>query len=121
MIHFKTQTAAQAKGQRAERLALSYLQKQGLILREQNFTVKGGEIDLIMQEDNTLVFVEVKARYPGSLVHPFESITPAKCKSIQLAAQIYLVRKRAHHFYLRFDVIGVNLHNDEIEWLKNAF
>lgn len=118
---FKSQTSAQAKGQRAELLALSYLQKQGLMLVEQNFTIRGGEVDLIMQEKDTLVFIEVRARQANSLVHPFESITPQKCRNIQLAAQVFLMKHQAHHFYLRFDVIGVNLHNNEVEWLKNAF
>lgn len=117
----KRRTSSQQKGQGAEQRALDYLKKQGLQLIDQNFTIRGGEIDLIMQEGNTLVFIEVRARRAGSLVHPFESITPAKCKHIQLAAQIFMMKKQAHNFHLRFDVIGVNLHNNQIDWLKDAF
>lgn len=109
------------KGKYAEQLALHYLEAQGLSLVEQNFTVRGGEIDLVMRNDDTLVFVEVRAKAPGALVHPFESITPTKQKRIQFAAQIFLLKRKAHHFYLRFDVIGVNLLNNQIDWLQNAF
>lgn len=121
MRQFKSQTSAQAKGQYAEIIALQHLKKHGLRLVAQNFTIRGGELDLVMQDNDTLVFVEVRSRQKGSLVHPFESITPQKCKNIQLAAQVFIMKHHAHHFYLRFDVIGVNLHNNEVEWLKNAF
>lgn len=109
------------KGAYAEALALRYLQTQGLTVVQQNFTVKGGEIDLIMREGKTLVFVEVKARHAQSLVGPFESVTPVKIKRIQLAAQIFMLRPWTHQFHLRFDVIAVNLHNDQVDWLKDAF
>jgi putative endonuclease len=110
------------KGQTAEKLACDYLKKNGLRLIEQNFHSRYGEVDIIMQHQDALVFVEV--RYRKSLSHggAKESVTPAKQKKIQKTALFYMQTK-GREFNARFDVIAMTGDNESlsIEWIKNAF
>lgn len=68
-------TAKQVSGQAGEDAALEHLQKNGLRLAERNFRCKGGEIDLIMQDRGTLVFVEVRKRNDARFGGAAASIT----------------------------------------------
>lgn len=104
-------------GNKAEIAACNYLQTQGLNLIQQNFYSRFGEIDLIMQDNDTLVFVEVKQRKKG-IDNAIESITPAKQKKLILTAQYYLL-KLGRSINCRFDVIAIDS-NWQIVWLKNV-
>jgi len=80
---------------------------------------RGGEIDLILRErDGTLVFVEVRARAPGSHGGAAASVTAAKRKRLVLAAQHYVARL-ASSPPCRFDVVAID--GGRIEWLRAAF
>ena len=79
-------------GQAGEDEALAYLQKKGLVLIERNFRCKGGEIDLVMQDNNTLVFVEVRKRANHRHGGAAASVTTAKQKRLIIAAHIFLQR-----------------------------
>ncbi|WP_051081547.1 YraN family protein [Thiofilum flexile] len=111
--------AAVLAGQQAEEQALVYLQQQGLTLRERNFRCKTGEIDLIMQHGETVVFVEVKYRrstqYGGALL----SISARQQQRIIKTASYYLMRQ-APYAQARFDVIALEGENN-LHWLPNAF
>lgn len=103
-------------GNQAEDIALNYLLNQGLKLIERNFYSRFGEIDLIMRDKESLVFVEVKFRKNG-VDSALESITYAKQKKLVKAAQFYLA-KLGHECVCRFDaVVFSNL--EDIMWLKN--
>lgn len=109
-------------GKKAEKLAEKHLQKNGLKLIERNFYSRMGEIDLIMQDGEVLVFVEVRSRksrtYGGSLA----SITVQKQQKIIKTAYNYLQKKQLfdkHPF--RFDVVGIDGESSQIQWLKHAF
>ena len=107
----------QQQGQIGEQQALTYLQQQGLTLVETNFLCKAGEIDLVMRERATLVFVEVRKRdgaYPGAAA---DSITPAKKRRVIRAAQLYLSRFPRMPA-CRIDVVTID--NGALEWLPNA-
>ena len=113
----KRQTPQQTLGREGEDRALVYLENRGLTLVERNFRCKMGEIDLIMRDADTLVFVEVRRRNNSRYGGASASITPSKQKKLVLAAQVFLSR----HAVLpkcRFDVIAMT--GDEVEWLKNA-
>ena len=110
-------SAKQQQGQLGEQQGLAYLQQQGLALVEANFSCKAGEIDLIMRERDTLVFVEVRKRSGGHGGAAAESITPAKQRRIIRAAQLYLSRF-ARMPACRIDVVAID--GDDIEWLPNA-
>jgi putative endonuclease len=106
----------QAQGQQWERAALTYLRRQKLTPVEENFRCKGGEIDLIMREGATLVFVEVRQRANREHGGAAASITPAKMRRLVYAAQVYLLR-----FPItppcRFDLVAID--GEHIDWLRN--
>jgi putative endonuclease len=110
-------SAKQQQGQLGEQQALAYLQQQGLSLVETNFNCKAGEIDLIMRERDTLVFVEVRKRdgaYRGAAA---DSITPAKKRRVIRAAQLYLSRFPRMPA-CRIDIVTID--GGALEWLPNA-
>ena len=113
-------TTSTDSGQAAEALAASYLQEQGLRLVERNFRVRGGEIDLILWEGKTLVFVEVRLRRNPEFGGAAASITRSKQKRIILAARHYLLTLPESD--CRFDCILLDrLEKTAIQWIKNAF
>jgi len=109
--------ARQAAGREGEDLALAWLQRQGLRLAERNFRCRTGEIDLVMQDGEVLVFVEVRRRAGRSYGGAAASVTPAKQRRLLSAAEHYLLRYRAPPA-CRFDVVAID--GAEISWLKNA-
>ncbi|NMM38780.1 MAG: YraN family protein [Glaciimonas sp.] len=113
----RRRTEQQIKGQAGEDAALAYLAAQGLTLLQRNFLCRGGEIDLVMQEGQALVFVEVRRR--ANLRHggAAASVTRSKQARLIIAAQIYLQRYRLPPA-CRFDVIAID--GEQLEWLKNA-
>ena len=108
---------SQRIGDAAEERALQFLKTQGLTLLQRNFRCRGGEIDLIMQEHQTLVFVEVRQRSSGSHGGALASVTPQKQKRLLLAAQIYLQRFQSAPA-CRFDVVAYD--GQQRQWVKNA-
>jgi putative endonuclease len=113
----RPRTSRQLSGQAGEDAALVYLQQQGLLLAERNFRCKGGEIDLIMQDGASLVFVEVRQRADTRHGGAAASVTPAKQARLLRAAQVFLQRYRALPA-CRFDVIAID--GGQLAWLKNA-
>lgn len=106
-------------GDAAEDQALFYLQGQGLVLRERNFQIRRGEIDLIMQQGDELVFIEVRARSQSQFGDGVESITYAKRRRLIAAASAYL--QRLHYdSAARFDVVSLN-GEGHVEWIPDAF
>ncbi len=116
-------------GARGEALAVKYLKRTGYRIIEQNFRVRTGEIDIIAEQDGTLVFIEVKTRTDTRFGLPFESITASKKIHLSKVALEYMSKHDCHDRPARFDVIGVQLDRNEpkgasdarIEIIKNAF
>lgn len=112
-------------GRMAEDLALRYLQKHDMTLLERNFRSRFGEIDLIMQENNTIIFVEVRSRKNTAFLHPAETIDHSKRTKIRRTSQVFMQKTPASsHFDWRFDVItltGRRENEMKIEWIKSAF
>lgn len=112
-------------GKQAEQFACHYLQKQNLTLITQNYHCRRGEIDLIMQDQYTLVFVEVRYRKNARFGSALESVDHRKQAKIITTAEHYLLQNRQQYSDYRFDVIAVmpeqNKDVPEIKWLKNAF
>ena len=111
------QTEKQVAGDAAESLALRYLERQGLRLIARNFRCKAGELDLIMQDRQVLVFVEVRKRAGKNFGGAAASVTPAKQQRLIRAAQFYLLRYPQPPA-CRFDVVAID--GQELQWLKNA-
>lgn len=110
------------KGWVAEDLARDYLQRQGLIYKASNYRTRMGEIDLIMQDDSYLVFIEVRARSLAAFGNALESVTFTKQRKIIKVAAYYLQsHKLIDRVACRFDVVAVQGHPPTIQWVKNAF
>ena len=111
-------TGAQAEGR-----AQLFLEQQGLRLVERNYRGRRGEIDLIMQEGETLVFVEVRYRKRTSFGSPAESVTMAKQQRIITTAMHFLQSKPGRQLPpCRFDVLAiVGKETQNIDWIKDAF
>lgn len=118
-------TDKQHKGSLAETLARRHLERQGFKLITHNFRCKTGEIDLIMEDQEMLVFVEVRYRRETGLGSPLETVTHAKQRKLHRTAQFFLQQHFANRWPpCRFDVIGISGELDTsptIEWVANAF
>ena len=123
----KAKTNTKKTGDDAERIAEDYLVAKGLKVVARNYRCRFGEIDLIMQERETLLFVEVRMRRErdGCSGNNFggaaASITGSKQARIIAAAQHYLAGMK-HFPPCRFDAILMKSHDTAgIEWMRGAF
>lgn len=107
---------ARDMGKKAEQLACDYLQTCGLKLVTANFYSRFGEIDLIMHDGDSYIFVEVKQRTSG-MNSALESITIAKQRKLIKTAQFFLL-KLGRDVNCRFDAVVLDM-SGNIEWLKN--
>lgn len=111
-------------GQAAENAALQYLQQQGLRWVTSNFRCRLGEIDLIMYDRDSLVFVEVRYRQSSQFGDSLESVTTVKQDKLTRTASFYLQQQNlSDNRVCRFDVVGITAKAGKIsiEWIKNAF
>ena len=117
------------QGEYTENLACQYLEQKGFKLIEKNFNCKVGEIDLIMRDDDSLVFVEVRYRKSNHFGSAAESITANKQSKLIKTASLYLQRHdKLNKYPARFDVVSItgpikseNIENIDFNWIKNAF
>lgn len=125
-MRFPLLSDKRAFGRTQEANAVRYLRAQGLTLLCSNFHSRYGEIDLVMADGDTLVFVEVRFRrselYGGALA----TVTQPKQRKIRLTAAHYLQSRPQYEACpCRFDVIGIGLgtasDKPSIDWIKNAF
>ncbi|EKO3560917.1 YraN family protein [Vibrio fluvialis] len=109
-------------GQHYETTAAEYLRRRGLFLIEQNFQIRGGELDLIMRENQTLVFVEVKYRQNQRHGHAAEMVTRQKQARLIKAANWWMLKQglSADNTDFRFDVVAIHDEGRQIDWIKNA-
>ncbi|WP_338522692.1 YraN family protein [Pseudomonas batumici] len=112
-------------GKDAERLALRHLEQQGLRLLAQNWSCKRGELDLVMLDGDTVVFVEVRYRKNTQWGGALGSIDARKRKKVIFAAQYFLQREsRWAYCPCRFDVVAIDGPVEaapQLNWLRNAF
>lgn len=104
-----------------ENQARHYLERQGMAFIRANFRVRGGEIDLIMRDQGTLVFVEVRFRRHDAFGTAAESIGYQKQRRVLHAAKIWLagMNHSLASTDCRFDVVAIT--GNQLEWLTNAF
>ncbi|PTR34876.1 putative endonuclease [Luteibacter sp. OK325] len=116
----KNTTERRATGDHFEGAALSFLQARGLRLVRANFLCRHGEIDLVMRDGDTVVFVEVRYRRSAAFGGALGSVTAAKRRKLISAAHLWL----AWHPHdarrpCRFDVLAFE--GDAVEWVRGAF
>lgn len=109
-------------GSEGERIVNMYLQRKNILIRETNYHCRYGEIDLIGECNNTLIFFEVKTRSKGSIKEVVESVDKTKQAKIIKSAHHYL-QENPYDGDMRFDVIGLLKKGSDyiIEHIENAF
>ncbi len=106
-------------GVSGEAIAERYLCQQGMLLIQRRYRGGDGEIDLIMQEDECVVFVEVKARPSAQKGQGLLAVTPAKRRRMTHAALTFLMEREWMDRQVRFDVVEIT--RDGVLHIPNAF
>lgn len=115
---------AQYAGKIGEDSVCEYLRTNGINILGRNFRTKFGEIDIIANEDDTLIFIEVKARTNKRYGNPCEAVTYKKQKAISAAAILYIAENNLTDKNVRFDVAEVILNpgnTASVHYIENAF
>ncbi len=107
------------RGDRGEAQAAAFLEGQGCIILERNYCIRGGEVDIIFRDGETVVFCEVKTRTQGRFGSPAEAVVTSKQRRICRAALDYAYRKNCIDESMRFDIIEIV--SDKINHIKCAF
>ncbi len=111
-------------GRHGEEIACRHLRRNGYRIITRNFRTRLGEIDIIAEEQGTLVFVEVKTRKGAGFCDPLEAVSQAKCRQISKVALEYVEKEGKQNQVCRFDVVGVTLKQGsppQIETVRDAF
>ena len=110
-------------GDKGEDFAAEYYRKLGYEITARNYLCRGGEVDIIAEDDEYIIFVEVKSRSDNSLYSPAEAVDFKKQKRLTVAANKYLEETSAEK-QPQFDVFEVYISNERIykvKRLENAF
>ncbi len=102
-----------------EEAACRYLMKKGFRISDRNFSLRIGEIDIVAEKGDLLVFCEVKSRSSADYGKPFEAVTRFKRERLRRVAEAYLAIRKPSFKDVRFDVISIE--NGFIEHIENAF
>lgn len=109
-------------GKRSEIIASDFLKNKGYKILATNYKNKIGEIDVIAQDGDYIVFVEVKARNTKAFGNPLEAINSHKQQKIRNVASIYLMQNKKMNSLARFDAISiVGVEDLEIDHIIDAF
>lgn len=109
-------------GKYGEELAAKYLQNLGYKIIEKNFRIRGGEIDIVAQDEKTLVYVEVKTRSTNKFGKGEESVNFWKMKFLERAAKFYRLKRKNLPDLERIDVLAVDLSQEKPSFnlIRNA-
>lgn len=112
-------------GDRGERAAATFLKRKGMKVLARQFNTQWGEIDLVMRDRDTIVFVEVKSRHSTELGRPEERVDQKKRVNSTKAAYAFLKRYQKLGHRARFDVVAIvwpeGQAEPEITHFENAF
>lgn len=120
----KNKLSSYTIGLLAEETALQFLLSHKLRLLTRNYRTRKGEIDLILNDKDDIVFVEVRSRSRYDYGTAAETINSQKKQKLIMTARHFLQKRNLlYRANSRFDVVAIQFQNDktEIEWLKNAF
>ena len=107
-------------GNRGELLVEKFLINQGFKIVDRNFSIRGGEIDIIAKKDVCISFIEVKTR-THQYFNTSEVITPSKQKKIILTAKYFIAQHQYSDISYRFDVALVDGSTEKITYIEHAF
>jgi putative endonuclease len=102
-------------GALGEFIAGEHLIKTGHKIIKKNYLTPAGEIDIIAEKDETLIFLEVKTRTSEYFGLPEESIVPARSRRIRKVAEIFFAEDGCYRSNARFDVISIKINRKELE------
>lgn len=111
-------------GPYGENLASAFLVKKGYKILERNYRKRFGELDIIAEDGEDIVFVEVKTRKSTRFGNPFEAVDIRKQRKMSKVALSYLDSRKMNGRNARFDVVAIMISERkvmEIEVIKNAF
>lgn len=115
-----------AIGRAGEELACDFLKEQGFFIAARNYRSEQGEIDIIAEDREFVLFVEVKLRRADAGYLPREAVTANKKNRIMHAAKNFIYRSR-NSLKPRFDIIEIimnerqDLKDADVKWIENAF
>jgi len=112
---WRPNSSERSVGAEGERRAAAYLRARGLRIVQRNYRCRVGEIDLVAEDDGTLVFVEVKTRHVGGAEVPEAALTRRKRQRLCRAARQFMHAGRLHDRLFRFDIVGVE-YDDRNTW-----
>ena len=115
--------ARQAFGELGERIAERWLRRRGWRVVQRRFRIGHRDIDLVVERDGTVVFVEVKARRGAEFGGPVSAVNFRKRKQLERSAMVWIDRHGREAESYRFDVVGVLLQGAEVRvcHVENAF
>ncbi len=123
--HHSKVTSSTNKGQITEQFAERYLTARGLKLVDKNYHCRQGEIDLIMKDQKTYVFIEVKYRQSSFFGGAIAAVSANKQRKIKHCVTFYLQQAGLNEYNTpcRIDVVALqgDLNNPKVTWLPNAF
>lgn len=125
-LFYGLKNSSAAIGQQAEDIALKFLQSKGMRLIARNYRCKLGEIDLVIQDDGALVFIEVRYRKQSDFGDGAESVDFRKQQKIIRSAEHFLQQHRQYsQSPCRIDVISISKQQntdcqEAINWIPNA-
>lgn len=110
-------------GKTGEKIAVTFLKKNGYRIIAVNYRCPIGEIDIVARDKNELVFVEVKTRKSAALGYPEQAVGIRKQKKISQLALWYLEENKLNSAHARFDIVAILMlpAGNEIRLIKNAF
>ncbi len=114
------------KGREGEQMAAAYLETKGYTVLEYNYFFEHAEVDLVAydEEQECIVFIEVKKRHSTVFGEPIESITEKKKENIYKASEAWIYERKMDGSPVRFDVVGIVQKENEapdIEHFEHAF
>lgn len=110
-------------GKFGERIAVELLRKKGYKILDRNFRSRFGEIDIVAEDQGTLVFVEVKTRWSKKFGYPEEAVTPWKLRAIAKTGDYYKATHPNTPDLIRIDVVALEIEEDKLikaRIIKNA-
>lgn len=109
------------KGKTGEDIACDYLRRKGYRILNRNYKTDLGEIDIVITDEITLIFVEVKSRTSDGFGMPSEAVGYFKRNKINQVASQYIKKFMLFDVDVRFDVVEVYLSENRVNHIENAF
>jgi len=106
-------------GKLGELLAVDYLKNKGFQIKECNYRIRGGEIDIVALDGDVLVFIEVKTRTNNQFGSGVEAINSFKLQTLHKSAQFYIQKINWEDCPYRFDAIIIDISTKLIEHIEN--